>query len=192
MAKTKFILLLLIIWFTCFNSAQAAGLLVTPNRLDLKTQQNASVQTNFLVKNVSASPQIYQINSDEFVSIIFIQPANFRLEPEESILVTTTITPIISGLISTNISIVAEDLDKRKLNAAAGVKLPLTVAVSENPGNRHPVRPAAILIIFFAAMLMIGAGGIILQKRKQKSFWRKMAKPINLLRPKPWWKKIFD
>lgn len=179
-----------LICLTVINHVLAAAISVSPTKLEVQTEVKKEVKRTLTIKNISSTPQVYNLYSDELEEIISITPIIFRLDPEEQTTVTLTIKPLYSGILATNISVIAEDIDRRRFNAAAGVKVPLQIIALPGPKINYTkwfIRGIISLLIVLALILII----ISLSKRRKRSFWQKITRPINLLHhKKKWWQKL--
>jgi len=173
------------------NLVSAAGVLVDPSKLFIQATVKQEAKKILVVKNISESPLIYNLYSDELTDIITISPSIFRLEPEEEIKIAVVVKPKHQGVMSTNISVVAEDLDRRKFNAAAGIKIPLEIIALPKASINYSNWTVGIIIALLIISLLVIAVIYIIKKRK-KTVWHKItSSSVNLLHhQKPWWKRI--
>ncbi|MDX9893399.1 MAG: hypothetical protein RB292_03200 [Patescibacteria group bacterium] len=112
------------------SSVQAVGLGVKPKKLEVQARSWQTVQTEFLVMNVSQEPGLYQVYADGLENKINFEPTEFKLEPGSSQVVKLTVKSIAAGIYSTNISVVARPLGSGGLISASGVKLPLVLTIT--------------------------------------------------------------
>jgi len=91
--------------------------------------------------------------------------------------------------LATNLSIIAEEIDRREFNAATGIKIPVQIITlpGQTANYAKPIiKGIIILLLTSGLMLLIWR----LLFKKKKHFWHNA---INLLhQKKPWWKKIYD
>lgn len=163
----------------------AAGIFVNPNKLFLKTTAKQQVIKELKVKNISPGPVIYNLYTDELSEMIAINPPFFRLEPNAEQIITLTIVPSVSGVLTTNISIVAQEIDRRKFNADAGVKIPIEIIALPVGTNSNYT-----IIIIFCLFLIVVLSGLIFILKKRMSLWNKIftSRSINFLGHKWWFK----
>ncbi|MBU1036778.1 hypothetical protein KKF32_01925 [Patescibacteria group bacterium] len=187
----KRILLILFVTLGWILTVSAAGIAVTPTKLFFQSEVKSSKTQTLTVKNISPSPLIYNLYSDELTDQIVIQPQSLRLDPTESQRVEITIKPRYTGVYITNISILAQNLDKREFNAIAAIKVPLEMRVFPKEGS-FLSKMYLWFIISFTALVILLIIFIIISKRKKRSFWQKVGQAVNLLdhHKKPWWKKF--
>src|SRR3989338_2476460 len=103
--------------------ARAAGISVTPSQLYFEQAVGTEESESFEVANLSVEPAIFNLYADEFAGQITLEPDSFRLEPAEIMKVRVSLEPNGVGIFATNLSIVSQDLDRRKFNVSTGVKL---------------------------------------------------------------------
>lgn len=184
----KFILLF-ILFILLPQKLSAAGLFVNPSKLFVQTTTKHRVYKELTIKNISLGPLIYNLYSDELSEMITINPSIFRLEPTEEQKIKITIKPTITGTLITNISIVAQEIDRRKFNADAGVKIPLEIiALPEIAINYSKF----LIGKLFGLIIIIGLIIILIRQKKKKSLKQKILYSVNLLKNKNWWSKLFN
>jgi hypothetical protein len=169
-------------------STQAAGISVSPAKLDFELAAGSSLSQNITVENLTAEPVIFRLYADEFGDELVIQPDDFRMEIGEKRKVKITTRPKKAGLKATNLSIVAQDLDRRKFNVLTGVKVPLTLKVSAGP--IHPwLEVLKKMIIIVSPLAIVAIMVIVLIRRRKRKWYEKLGDSIDLLRHhKKWWK----
>ncbi|MBI3291127.1 hypothetical protein HYZ76_02480 [Candidatus Falkowbacteria bacterium] len=154
-----------LLWF--FLSAQivwAVGLAVKPNQINLAENVNNQILSEFLVINISDEPALYQVYADELKEKIVLKPADFKLDPGQSQIVSLEAFINRPGTFSSNISIIARPLGAGGLSAASGMKLPVTIKISGIPFWWLVV--AALSIICLAMIF----GGLIFKRGKYKKY----------------------
>ncbi|MCX6785390.1 MAG: hypothetical protein NTZ18_00880 [Candidatus Komeilibacteria bacterium] len=148
--------------------AAAAGISVKPDRLNFIMPAGQTATQNLVVENISASPVIFNLYFDELTGQLKVEPDNFRLEVGQKRQIKVTASPAAEGLLATNLSIVAQDLDRRAFNVAAGVKVPIVLQVKPAPAFLLPVwaeRTALVLLLLAGAVII--ALLVVLLKRKR-------------------------
>ena len=189
----RIIIIFLITLLVSWQGVQAAGISVKPSELNFSLEAKSQTSQTIVIENISFEPVIYNLYVDELGDQIILQPTNFRLEVGEKQKVKVKVSPQKAGTFATNLSIVAQVLDRRKFNVSTGVKVPLTIQVS--PAPKVPL--SAILkkvIIVLLPLLIIALAVTLLVRRKRKRWWRKAGESaINLLHhKKPWWRRLID
>jgi len=139
--------------------AQAVGVLVKPDRIDLTARPFQSQSVILLVSNPALEPAYYQISADDWSGRVRFNPSEFQLEAKGSQLVSATIKAPWHGSIRTQLSVVARPLGSAGLAAASGVKVPLTVSCPRG------FWPAAVLIGL--VVCLAAAFGVKLLSRRQ-------------------------
>ncbi|HLC63878.1 MAG TPA: hypothetical protein VJK25_00815 [Patescibacteria group bacterium] len=173
------------------GQAQAAGISVTPSSLYFEQTVGLKKSAYVEVKNLSAEPVIFNLYADEFEDQIRLEPGNFRLEPEESRKIKATVALKKAGIFATNISVIAQDLDRRKFNVSTGVKIPVQIKSLPAPVSKlNQLLVKALLA--FSLLLIITLTVIVITSHKRKRWYAKLAGSVNLLvhHRQPWWKRI--
>ncbi|PIT90542.1 MAG: hypothetical protein COU22_01585 [Candidatus Komeilibacteria bacterium CG10_big_fil_rev_8_21_14_0_10_41_13] len=185
-------IILLSLTLTCLGwSTWAAGISVTPSRLTFKQTEGVKKSAYFQVRNLAGEPAIFNLYVDEFADQISLEPDNFRLEPDELIKVKATVMPKAAGLFATNISIVAQDLDRRKFNVATGVKIPLQITSlgAEGKGWNDLLIKAGVAASLAIVLMFI----IYLLGHRKKKWPERLEDSVDLLfhHRRLKWTKIF-
>ena len=132
--KTLIILFLLAI----AASAGASGVKVNPPKLKVAVKINETASEEITVTNPTNDVQLFKIYPDDFADIIKANPSSFTLEAGAEKTVTIAIKAPddqkTSEKLNTNLSVVARPLAETQFATNAGVKIPLSITVSEN-GN---------------------------------------------------------
>src|SRR3989338_6472285 len=118
------------------GTALAAGLSVSPARLDFELSDGRKLSKNIIVINPTADVMIFEVYPDEFANIISVNPESFTLEAgsRKEVMITVNIKNIgESQNISTNISVVGKTLAESKINVATGAKIPITINIADAP-----------------------------------------------------------
>jgi hypothetical protein len=182
MRKLLILILLVSSFFVASNQLLAAGLLVTPDKMEVQTIVKESVSQDIYIKNISQGPVIYNLYSDELTDQINIQPNFIRLEPKEIQKIRVRVKPSKVGLYLTNIVVLAQDLNRRQFNAAAGAKVPLKIDVLPSPVSFFQKNFFWVIIGISVVILALDIL-IIIQRRKKQSFWQKVKGFFRKLKP---------
>jgi len=114
--------------------SQAAGIQVSPSRMDFAVEVNKTESKELVVLNPTADVQIFEVYPDEFSEIIKANPASFVLEAGARKTVTVTVKPFTKGntsrILSTNLSVVGKPFAEARLQANTGVKIPITITAA--------------------------------------------------------------
>ena len=180
------ILYILIFFFLFTQTVSAAGLAVEPSSMYFESWLGQNHGKNLTVENISDREMIYQLYFEELTDQLTVNRQTLRLLPGQVATVKVSANPSQAGILSTNLAIVGQALDRRDFNASFGVKVPVTITVSQIGSTGFNDWQIAIIIPF----LLIGLGLCLraYRKARQKHFWRAT---INLLYHRPWWKRIF-
>ena len=158
-------------------TASAVGLEVNPSKIKLEGSAGEKIQTRLTVSNPSLEVAVFDVYPDSFDTQIKTSPASFVLESGQSREVSVSFNFFKSGEFQTGLSVVARPLSKNSFNAGGGVKIPVTITVSENKNNlfanvlnffgknQNPlVGLAAFLIVLYFAIITVK---LALNKRRQ-------------------------
>ncbi len=165
--KPSFSLSYILIMLLLPLSANAAGIEVSPSKLDF-TVSGASASQNILVANPTADVQIYQVYPDDFAEFIKTNPASFTLESGARKTVEVTVSASspdnkLPEILATNLSVIGKPLADARFSVATGVKIPLTAKVST--AKQKPTGYKNIL--GFGALVIILLAGIYYSNKKQ-------------------------
>src|SRR3989339_170130 len=156
MKKAVLFIIALSLWTPLIS--KAAGISVSPSRLNFELSAGAVASQNITVENLTAEPVIFRLYADEFGDELVLQPDDFRMEVGEKRKVKIIARPKTAGLKATNLSIVAQDLDRRQFNVLTGVKIPLTLKVSAAPAvpwnNLAVIVPLLLIVAIITAVLI--------------------------------------
>lgn len=132
-------IIILSLLFAVVLSANASGVKVNPSKLEIAVKINESVSREITVTNPTSDVQIFKVYPDDFSDIIKVDPSSFTLEAgtEKTVTITVEIKGDTnnSGTLNTDISVVAKPLAETGFQTNAGVKIPLSIAVSENSSS---------------------------------------------------------
>lgn len=147
--------------FVAAPFAGASGIKVDPSKLEITAKANEPVSGEITVTNPTSDVQLFKVYADDFSDIIKANPASFTLESGEGKKVVITIAVAgdqkTSGVLRTNLSVVARPLAETKFETNAGVKIPVSIAVLES----DPAKPASKWEYYaYVAVVAIAAGGI--------------------------------
>ncbi len=180
-------LFLLILLFPI--TAQAVGVEIKPSSLNILYPDNKT--SNISIRNISQEPIFVTAQADHFGANIKIKPAEFQLLPDELIKleISNNFAKEKEGVKNTYISIVSKPLDRQSFNAASGIKIPMTINISE---SRWKWSGSAVFVISFLFLLLL----VVIIKGIMSLFEIPIHKPkwhINLLEhhKKPWYRRIF-
>ena len=160
----KKILIIIVLFFPLV--VQAAGIQVTPERLEFEIAASKSQTKEITVANPTADVQLFEVYPDDFESIINVNPKSFTLEAGGQKEVSVTIKPdsLSAGVLSTNLSIVGKPLAESRVQVNTGVKIPVTVK------NAKPEYKNFLPIIVAVAIAVgIIAGNFLLQRLRSKN-----------------------
>lgn len=116
--------------------ASAAGIQVSPGKLDFTIVTGKETSQTITVVNPTADVQVFEVYSDDFSDAIKALPESFTLESGAKRTVNVTVNA--SALkspgnqnLATNLSVVAKPLADNKFSVATGVKLPLAIKINQ-------------------------------------------------------------
>lgn len=146
----------------------AAGLQISPARLDIIMGTDQQTTENIVFANPTSEVQIFEITADDFGNRIQPWPKSFTLESGARKTITIKITSegwqkMTSQKIVTNLSVIAKPLDKENLAIGAGAKIPVEITINQTSQNNTKKLVPIIVIILGVAFL------IALLKYKRRS-----------------------
>ncbi|MCK4525177.1 MAG: hypothetical protein KAU07_01960 [Candidatus Andersenbacteria bacterium] len=170
----NFLILILALVFLPVLS-QAAGIQVSPSKVDLVLEENKSASKELIVANPTADVQIFEVYPDEFPEIIKANPASFTLEAggRKTVIVTAypAITENVSQILKTNLSVVGKPLVETRLQANTGVKIPLSIIieyVAIETASNNKISPRLFYAILIVVALGFGSITHLILKRNKK------------------------
>lgn len=177
--KNFLILVLVLILFPFLS--QAAGIQISPSKIDFVLEADKLASKELIVANPTADIQIFEVYPDEFSEIIKTNPASFTLEAGERKVVTVTARSSakenISQVLKTNLSVVSKPLVETRLQANTGVKIPLSIVMEDIivKNESHIISPK----LFYAILIVValGFGSIthfIFKKNKRQNNYPRM------------------
>jgi hypothetical protein len=185
----KKLIIIICLLAVSLNSAVAAGISITPSKLEFKLETGQKQTEKLTVSNITDSPLVYSFYADELRDQIIAQPTTLRLEPNEVQEIKVIANPRHKGTYLTNLSVLAQDLDKKEFNAVAGVKVPLEMIVlpsSHSSFYKNIIWYIIILLILIVAVIMF-----VNYRRRRKPLWQRIGDSINLMHTsRPWWRRI--
>ena len=151
---TKFIPVLLILQ-PLF--AFAAGIQVSPARLDFTVAANRQTSQTLTVVNPTADVQLFEVYADNFTESVKTSPASFTLEAGAKKTVTVTVnfdSQNSNRILSTTLSVVGKPLlGSQQFSVGTGVKIPLSITQT---AQTEPAKiPKAEMELTLAMLLII-------------------------------------
>ena len=171
----KNFLILILVLILLPVSSQAAGIQVSPSKIDFILEANKSVSKELIVANPTADVQIFEVYPDEFPETIEANPASFTLEAggRKTVIVTAhpAITENTSQILKTNLSVVGKPLIETRLQANTGVKIPLSIViehvVTETESN-NKISPKLFYTILIIVVLGFGFITHLIRSKNKK------------------------
>ena len=173
----KNFLILILVLFPVLS--QAAGIQVSPSRVDLVLEENRSASKELIVANPTADVQVFEVYPDEFPEIIKANPASFTLEAggRKTVTVTAHIDTVenTSQVLKTNLSVVGKPLIETRLQANTGVKIPLSIII-EYVGIETASNNNISSRLFYAILIVVALGfgsitHLIIKRNKKRNNW---------------------
>lgn len=133
-------------------STQAVGVSVSPSSLQITTPSVSDAKLT--ITNISPEPIRVSIVADDFVGYFKISPSESELIPQESLSVSISgdFSDFDAGVQNTNLSVISQALDKKSFNAASGIKIPVTVNITEKYWQWSK---ETVFIAVFAGFLLV-------------------------------------
>jgi len=156
--------LLTLILFLIPASVLAAGIQVSPEKLQFAISDSKTQSQEITVANPTADVQLFQIYPDDFDRAIKSNPASFTLEAGASKRVQITVDPsqLPNGTASTTLSILSKPLAAAGVSINTGIKIPITITTGGKRPQKNWIYPLGIILL----LILIGFGQQILQRRK--------------------------
>lgn len=127
----------LIILFFPYFTASAAGLQVSPARLDFDMPAQGEEIKKIIISNPSADLQLFEIYADDFTDIISINPRTFSLESGARQEVAISVTASQNTeLKQSNLSIIARPFSTENIVISSASKIPITIT-QNTPTNAN-------------------------------------------------------
>lgn len=154
-------------------AARAAGIQVSPSRLEFKFTGNEPQTKEIAVANPTTDVQLFEISADNFGQFVKAEPSSFTLEAGTRKTVKIIVDAGQAGslaqtgqALSTSLSVVSRPLADARLQVGTGVKLPLTVFFSA-AGPKPDL--TGLITYGIAALIIAGLAGIIWRVKKRNS-----------------------
>lgn len=152
----KYLLASIILSTLIPSAASAAGIQVSPAKLDFSVNNGAPASQNIIVVNPTADVQIYEVYADDFTQIVKPNPASFTLESggKKTVAINVDSSALNNNRgqnLAFNLSVVGKPLADNKFSVGTGVKIPITVTVNAPVKTTNNYRPA-----YWIAALLIG------------------------------------
>lgn len=140
-------------------AASAAGLSITPARLDFAVTDGRQTSKNITVMNPTNDVMVFEVYADEFEDIVKVSPESFTLEAGTRKEVTVMVDPLKTGqsqTLATNLSVLGKALAESKVNVAAGAKLPIAITMTaESPPKSYAQNGIVIVTLLIMSLLLI-------------------------------------
>ncbi len=163
----KIRLITILLGLTLPLSSLAAGLQISPSRLNFTVVPNQEMTQKIVVANPTAEVQIYEITADDYTNYIKSVPKSFTLESgARKEVAVTVILAQANQKVATNLSIVAKPLTADGLTVGTGAKIPLEITVVETISSYN--KNLAVIVIILV-MVTIAAIIAFFWKRKKNS-----------------------
>ena len=160
---------------------QAAGLAVSPDKLDLVGAPGQKIFSQFEVVNISDQAAAYEITGEDLNDQLSFEPQRFSLQPGDNRQIKLTVQWPKKGQLATTINILSQPLATSTFSAVAGIKLPLNLAI-----RGQSVLPGWVWPLFVLSCLaLIGVSCYYwLGWRRRHKWWRHAFGKLDLLHHK--------
>ncbi len=132
----KKILTITLLLFPLFVSA--AGIQVSPSKLDLEGEAGKSLSAEITVSNPTSDIQLFEVYPDDLEDVVSADPKSFTLEAGAKKIVKITASSQTPGILKTNLSVVSKPLADSRFNADTGVKIPIEITAAEKADSSVP------------------------------------------------------
>ena len=158
--------------------SQAAGIQVSPSKMDFTVEMGGEiVSKELVVVNPTADVQVFEVYSDEFSEIIKVNPASFTLEAGARKVVVVKVDPVeikgSSRILRTNFSVLGKPLVETRLQTNTGVKIPTSVTINNEivkSGNKISSKLFYMILIIVAFGSGIATHLIKHRKKKKRNY----------------------
>ncbi len=120
-----------ILLFGMWSAAHAAGVSVSPAKVEIKGEVGKAGGEIIRVKNPSTDVSLFNIYPDEMEEVVRAIPSSFVLEGGAEREVMIEARPRRDGVAVSTLSVRAEALSKEVLGGAAGVKIPIHLEIQK-------------------------------------------------------------
>lgn len=160
----------------------AVGLAVEPASLEIVYPQDQESQLK--ISNISGEPIFVKVQADDLSANLDIQPQEFNLLPEETMIVELgfDFTQGSSLVQKTNLSILSQALHPNSSNAISGIKIPLTITMTESSGVNKWLILLSAFVVFVLILWLILKIFVWFSLRKRKKFL-----DLDFLLHHKWW-----
>lgn len=160
---------------------QAAGLAVSPDKLDLVGAQGQKISGQFEVVNISDQVVAYEITGEGLNDQLSFEPQKFSLLPGDNRQVKLTVQWPKKGQLATTINILSRQLATSTFSAVAGIKLPLNLTI-----RGRAILPGWVWPLFgISCLALIGISWYYwLGLRRRHKWWRRAFGKLDLLHHK--------
>lgn len=149
--------------------AQALGVSVTPATVAVSAHPDEPTVARIRVTNPSRDVALFEVYPDELETMVTVTPASFTLESNEEREVLIRITAQESGQWLTTLSVVGRLMADSSFQAGSGVKVPLTITVSQ-PSSLFAASIIDLLSgkSWLGALLVLALVGLFVYRRYTK------------------------
>lgn len=152
-----------LLFFPAITSA--AGISITPSKLEFTLTEKKITSQEIVVANPTADVQIFEIFTDNFTNVIKSRPTSFTLEAGGRKTALITVDPSnlqVGQIISTNLSVVGRLLKDDALKVGTGVKIPIKIVIEQSRRKNYSS------LWLTGGVLLLLLAGLILTKIKLK------------------------
>src|SRR3989344_5673384 len=131
-AKVFLVVIMAFFSFLVFwRETEAIGISIKPAEIKIKTILSKPTFGRIIVKNPSPAALLFDIYPDEYEKNIKAMPSSFVLEGGNEREAVIRADMDGAGLFTTMLSVTAQPLSSREIEAAAGVKVPIHIEVEK-------------------------------------------------------------
>lgn len=147
--------LIIILFLAIPLFTQAAGIQVSPDKLEFVLTNKKSQTQEIVVVNPTADVQLFEVFTDDYAFAIKLLPESFTLESgaRRNIKVIVDPNKLPSGLLSTQVSIVGKPLSDSRVQVNTAVKIPITITQTQDKNQR--------LVILIGLLVLIMLSGLV-------------------------------
>lgn len=141
----------------------AAGIEVSPEKLEFELTGGKAKTEEITVANPTADVQLFEVYPDDFTQAIKANPESFTLEAggRKKVLITLDPRRISGAAISTNISVLGKPLAESGVRVNTGVKIPVSARIAKS-------RRSNFASLAVSALIIAGVGVFLFWKRSRR------------------------
>lgn len=140
-------------WWLVVRPAEAVGVGVRPQEIEIKSRVAEKTEARMWVTNTSNTPAIFSVTPDTLADWFKIAPNSFNLAGGAAQEVIITLNPQIDGAFATYLSLVASPITLDDVKAGTGLKVPVQLNIL--PSELWYKRVGTVTLIVVGVLLLL-------------------------------------